>query len=154
MSMEIYIFSDRQLESITGWQRAIDTAGFPLQLSNAIAFEKVRGVLPVQLGEQPTAFECVHWNAPKMMTELDYIEFDHKWKYMLALRMTGQTSEVIAAYMAASAYAHATAGAIFDCEEGKFISAQRAAEIAREIEFAAPRLQEMIDRAVQASLKK
>jgi hypothetical protein len=66
---------------------------------------------------------------------------------MLALRMTGEMSEVIAANMAASAYTQATDGAIFDCEEGKFISARHAAEIACEIELVGPRVMEAAERA-------
>lgn len=149
--MEIYVFSDRQLQSIAGWQRAIDAAGFSLQLSNAVAFARLNGVVPVRLNDQPTVFECVHWDGQRTMSEMADTKFDRPWKYVLALRMMGRISEVAAAYMAASAYAQATGGAVFDCEEGKFITPQRAAEIAHEIETVGPSVQERVREAMRAA---
>lgn len=48
--------------------------------------------------------------------------------------------------MAGSAYAKATGGIVFDCEEGKIISPERAGEIAREIERDIPMIEEMVRR--------
>lgn len=48
--------------------------------------------------------------------------------------------------MAAGAYAKATGGVVFDCEEGKIISPERAGEIAGEIERDIPMIEEMVRR--------
>jgi hypothetical protein len=42
MSMEIHALSDRQLNSIADWQKAIDTENFTLQLSTATGTLKLR----------------------------------------------------------------------------------------------------------------
>lgn len=146
MSMELYVLSDRRLESIDAWQAAIDACNFPLQLSTAIPFARLNGVLPIQLGNRRAAFECVHWNAAELMAELSDIDFGLRWKYVLAFRWTGNSYEGIAAYMAGSAYAKATGGIVFDCEERKIISPERAGEIAREIERDIPMIEDMVRR--------
>ena len=151
MAMELYILSERMLGSIEEWQRSIDEGGFLLNLSTGVTFTHVSGFIPATLNGEDTGFECVHWPVSNLSADLD---IPSHWKYVLALRMIGKISEVAAAYMAASAYARATDGAVYDCEEGKFITAQRAAEIAREIEVVGPRIQEAADRAVQAALRK
>ena len=145
--MEIYIFSDIQLPSIATWQHAIDVDGIPLRLSTALSFAELSGVLPVQLRDKQSAFECDHWNAAELMTELSDVDFGHRWKYVLAFRWTGNPYEGIAAYMAASAYAKATGGVVFDCEEGKIISPDRAGEIAGELEQSIPLMEEALRRA-------
>lgn len=149
MSMELYVLSDRQLESIAAWQIAIDASHFPLRVSLSTPFARLNGVLPVQLGDRQTVFECVHWNAAELMAELADIDFGRRWKFVLAFRWTGNPYEGIAAYMAAGAYAKATGGIVFDCEEGKIISPERAGEIAREIERDIPMIEEMVRKAVE-----
>lgn len=146
MSMELYVLSDVQLPSIAAWQEAIDVDGFPLRLFTGRPFAELRGVLPVQLGKRQAAFECDHWNAAELITELSYVDFSHRWKFALAFRWTGNPYEGIAAYMAGGAYAKATGGIVFDCEEGKIISPERAGEIAGEIERDIPMIEEMVKR--------
>ena len=46
MSMQICVFADRLLDSISEWQRAIDAESFPLWLSNDVPLSEVDGVLP------------------------------------------------------------------------------------------------------------
>lgn len=153
MAMEIYILSARAMVSIDEWQRSIDDSGFPLRLSTGIPFAKVRGFLPATLKGEDTGFECNHWQVSDVL-DTYHVDIPSQFVHALALRMMGRLPEVASAYMAASAYARATGGAIFDCEEGKFISPQRAAEIAREIELVGPRVMEAADRAVKAAFKK
>lgn len=152
MAMEIYILSARAMVSIDEWQRSIDDSGFPLRLSTGVPFAKVRGFVPATLEGENTGFECNHWRVSDVL-EAYQADIPAQWVHALALRMTGRTSEVVSAYMAASAYARGTGGAVFDCEEGKVISAQRAAEIAREIEIMAPRIEESARKAVQAAMQ-
>ncbi len=78
MSMELYVFSDQILESIDARQLAIDVGNFPLRFSVAIPFARLNGLLPVQLGDRQTAFECVHWNAAELMAELSDIDFGRR----------------------------------------------------------------------------
>lgn len=146
MSMELYVLSDVQLPSIAAWQQAIDVDGFPLRLFTGRPFAELRGVLPVQLRDRQAVFECDHWNAAELITELSDVDFGRRWKYTLAFRWTGNPYEGIAAYMAASAYAKATGGVVFDCEEGRIISPERAGEIAGEIERDIPMIEEMVRR--------
>lgn len=153
MAMELFVLSERALESIDDWQRSIDNNGFPLQLSNNKPFEQLRGFLPAALRGEETGFECDHWRVSDL-TDGFGVEISSRWTHALAFRMTGRISEVAAAYMAASAYARATNGAVLDSEEGQFISAERAAEIAREIELVGPRVMEAAERAVKAAMKK
>lgn len=151
MSMELYVLSDARLSSIGDWQNALDAAGFPLLLSTVRPFAKLSGVLPVQLNGKQTAFECDHWNAEQLMAESPDIDFGRRWAYALAFRWTGNPHEGIAAYMAGSAYAKATGGVVFDCEEGNIISSSRAGEIAGEIERQIPLMEEVMRRMREKS---
>ena len=47
MAMEIFALSDRRLNSIAEWQRAIDAEGFALQLSGETPFAQLSRFLPV-----------------------------------------------------------------------------------------------------------
>jgi len=50
------------------------------------------------------------------------------------LRIIGDDDELRASFMAATAYARATGGVVFDTESGEVMSPDRAAEVTREIE--------------------
>jgi hypothetical protein len=149
MSMELYVFSDHRLHSIRAWQRAIDAQGFPLQLSDQIPFAALQGALSVQLREKSTAFECDHWNASTMIAESPEINFDRHWKHALAFRWGSDAYAGAAAYLAGSAYAKATGGVLLDCEEGKIISAKRAAEIGFDIERSTPMIEAAVRKAIE-----
>ncbi|MBI3699281.1 MAG: hypothetical protein HY242_02385 [Afipia sp.] len=146
MSMELYVLSDRRLESIDAWQFAIDANGFPLRLSSDMAFEKLHGVLPAWLNGRQTAFECGHWDAAELMAESPDIDFGSRWKYALSFRWGSNVYDGIAAYIAGGAYAKATRGVLLDCEENKIISSKRAGEIAGELERGIPLMEEAMRR--------
>jgi hypothetical protein len=145
MSMELYIFSGRRLSSIRAWQRAIDVEGYPLQLFDRIPFVAQQGALPVKFRDKSTAFECDHWNAREYMAEFPDRDYGGRWQYALAFRWGADAYAGAAAYLAGSAYAKATGGVLLDCEEGKIISAKRAAEIGFDMERSIP----MIEAAVR-----
>jgi hypothetical protein len=149
MSMELYALSDTQLASMDAWQRAIDAEGVPLQLSTSFTFGELRGALPALFRDSVTAFECDHWNAAERIAESSHIDFGRQWRYALAFRWGSNVYDGIAAYLAASTYARATDGVVFDCEEGKIISAQRATEIAWDIEKSIPMIEAAVRRAVE-----
>ncbi|WP_031337734.1 hypothetical protein [Rhodopseudomonas sp. B29] len=154
MSMEMYVFSDRRLESIEAWQQAIDAAGDPLQLSTERPFAELGGALPVMLRDRPTAFECDHWDAAELMADLPHITFDHPWRDVLAFRWGADFDVGAAAYWVPAAYAEATGGVIFDDEEGRLISPARAREVAVDLERSGPQIMEMMRRSMEDSARK
>jgi hypothetical protein len=134
MSLEIHALSDRKLASIADWQQAIEAEGFGLQLSAARAFEDLKGFLPAQSGGTKTGFECYHDDARELLVEYDGIDFGREWKFALSFRWGGNLVACLAAYMAATAYAKATDGVVFDTEEGQILTPQQATEYARQME--------------------
>jgi hypothetical protein len=150
MAMEIYALSDRQLNSLADWQRAINAEGFPfpLQLSANTPFADLSGFLPVRYENVQTGFECDHWDPRSIITEYPDIGFGHPWKYALAFRFGAKPGELESAWMAATAYARATRGVVFDTEEGKLFKPDEAAQVIRKIENNRP-LRATIDKAIK-----
>jgi hypothetical protein len=149
MSMEIFVLSDRRLNAIGDWQRAIDRRGSPLRLSDAIPFADQRGGLPAVLRDRATAFECDHWDADTLVAETPDVAFGRHWRYALAFRWGGDMAAGEAAYLAAAAYAEATDGRILDCAEGALVSPERAAIIAAEFETSGPLIEEALRRMIE-----
>ena len=145
MSMELYVFSDYQLSSMSEWQQAISTVGFPVGLPIRFPFDFENRVLPAEFRGRPTTFESKLCDAGEHMAESPHIDFGRSWKHGLVLRWGSDPYAGVAAYLAGSAYAQATAGVLLDCEEGKIISAARAAEIGFDLESSIP----MIEAAVR-----
>ncbi len=125
MSMELWVFSDRQLKSVAEWQAAIDAEGYPLLLSADAVFGELRGFLPMHLREVLSGCECYHDPADELMAHLG-IEFDHTWRYAIGFRWGGNLDEMQAAWMAATAYAAATNGIVVDDQEVKIRTAAEA----------------------------
>jgi hypothetical protein len=149
MSMELYVLCDRHLASIEEWQRAISAEGFPLHLSDDTPLEKVDGILPVQLEDKRTDFECTRWSAREVIEGSPEIDFGRPWTQILAFRWGGDLYALPAAYMAGAAYARATDGIVFDCEEGKIFTPEQAAENARDILRDMPSLEATVRLVVQ-----
>jgi hypothetical protein len=147
MSMELYILADKQLSAMDVWQKALDTAGSPLQLPMTFSLAR-GGVLPAKFKDKTTAFECARWNAAEM-AEISDINFGRRWTYALVLRWGGDPYAGIAAYMAGAAYANATNGVLLDCEENKIITPARATEIALEIEQFVPDIERVVQKALE-----
>jgi hypothetical protein len=140
MSMELWILSDKRLDSITQWQAAIDSEGYPLRLSIEKSLATLNGFLPSSLLDDLTGFECYHDSAAKFMQDKPHFRFDRNWKYVLAIRWLGsKRSESVAAWMAGSAYAQATDGIIVDDQEEKIRNAAEARDVVRRI-YEAPEL--------------
>ena len=86
------------------------------------------------------------------MAEYPNVEFGHKWKYVLAFRWLGsKRDEMRAAWMAATAYARATDGVIFDELDGKVRTAEQALEVVRDLESDD---QHIVDAAVKGALRR
>src|SRR5882762_6746788 len=99
MSMEIYVFSDRQLHSLADWQRSIDAENIPIVLPSDVAFDELDGFLPVHASGKPTGFECDHWNARDLIAFYRRIQFGKNWTFCLAFRWGGDFDEGLAAYL-------------------------------------------------------
>jgi hypothetical protein len=144
MAMELNIFSDRRLGSIAEWQQAIDAEGFPVQLARDVDLSTASGFLPVDLRSKRTGFECYQDEAWEMMESLGRSNFDRDWKFAFGLRWGPDFTALDSAWMAATAYAAATGGVIFDYEEAKIFTPDQARELIRRFEREQPMLDALI----------
>jgi hypothetical protein len=134
MSMELWIFSNKQLDTINQWQVAIDRDGYPLRLSTEKPLEALNGFLPSSLRDELTGFECFHENAAEFLRGKPDLHFDYSWKYVLAIRWLGsKRNELLAAWIAAVAYACATDGVIVDDQEEAIRNAAEARDVVRRL---------------------
>ena len=133
MSIEIYALSDRRLASIAEWQQAIDREGIDLRLDTSRPFEELSGHLPAHRGEQHAGFECDYWEADEIIDGYGDVDFGHRWKENLAFRLGGNSWALWGAYAAATAYARATGGVVFDPQAGEVMTPDRAAEVTRQV---------------------
>lgn len=153
MAMEIFALSDRRLGSVVEWQKAIDAEGFPfpLQLSESRRFDQLSGFLTVQYDGGPSGFECDHWVPSDIPNDDPNVALGKPWKYALAFRFGIRRGELECAWMAATAYARATAGVVFDTEEGRLFTPDEAAQLVRKIEGNRA-LRATIDEAIKRKL--
>jgi hypothetical protein len=151
MAMELFVLSDKKLASIDEWQQAIEREAFPLRLSVETPFSNVNGFLPAKLRDQPTGFECDHWDAGSLITHYVDVDFGRNWNFALAFRWRGSdVDEMQAAWMAGAAYARATDGGVFDLESGQVMMPSAAAQICSDIVRDLP----LMGEALQTVLKK
>jgi hypothetical protein len=135
MSMELWVLSDKRLNSIAEWQAAIDAEKYPLKLSKKESFEKLNGFLPSELRGELTGFECYHDDAGELMRENEGTNFGHQWKYALGLRWLGsKEAEILAAWMAGTAYARATDGIVANDQDSQLRTAAHSAEVVSDID--------------------
>lgn len=151
MSMEIWVLSDRQLKSTAEWQAAIDAEGYPLQLSDDVAFEALQGFFPMQLRGERSGCECFHDPADELIRENANVDFGHSWNYALGFRWGGDLGAMQSAWMAATAYAAATDGIVVDDQELKIRNAEEARHEVNDIVEGIPKMEEML-RNFKASL--
>jgi hypothetical protein len=144
MAMELFVLSDKQLDSVVEWQAAIDGEGYPLRLAENEPIASLKGFLRAQLRDTKTGFECNVWPADEFMREMPGVNFGHEWKYVLAFRWGGNLSQVPAVWMAATAYAKATNGVVFNEEEGKIRSATDAQTVVGDIEREMPEMEALL----------
>jgi hypothetical protein len=150
MATEFYVLSDRRLTSFEEWQQAISAEGFPVQLSVVGDFQTTSGFLPAKLEGRSSGFECYHDDAGEIINDQDDVDFGHEWAFALGFRIAGDFAELRSAWMAATAYAQATSGIVYDPQEDRLYTHAEAVEATREIERNWPAMQA----AVQAAVKK
>jgi hypothetical protein len=136
MSIEIFVMSDRRLNSMAEWQRAIEQEGFDLRLDASRPFEALHGHLPAWRGSEPAGFECDHWDPVDLLDDDDLadIDFGRRWTQTLAFRIGGDFLALWAALAAATAYARATGGVVFEGEGGEVLTPDKAADMTHAIE--------------------
>lgn len=144
MAMELFVLSDKQLNSVVEWQAAIDGEGYPLRLVENKPIESLKGFLRAQLRDTKTGFECNVWPAGEFMREMPGVNFGHEWTHVLAFRWGGNLSQVPAVWMAATAYAKATNGVVFDEEAGKIRSVADAQTVVGDVEREMPEMEALL----------
>lgn len=149
MAMEIFALADRTLNSVAEWQSAIDAEGYPLRLAEDVVFETVSGFLPALIKGKKTGFECDHWDPADTIEGYAEVDFGHPWKFNLAFRFGSRPGELEAAWMAATAYARATGGIVFDTEEGKVFTPDAARQVVARIESERPLIDATIAEAMR-----
>jgi len=132
--MQICVLTDSRLGSIAEWQKAIDTEGFPLRLSDADPSRN----LAARLRDQETSIEYGIYDFREIKEAYKHVSLGRDWTYAICFTWSSDFTEEIAAWMAATAYARATDGAIFDEQEGKLFTPDESVQITREIERRRP----------------
>lgn len=140
MAMEIFVLSDERLNSISEWQKSIDTEGFLLRLSDA---DPKRNLI-AYLGTEQTSIEYNVQDFGEMKDAYSHINFGHNWLYAVTFTWSSDFAEEIASWMAATAYARATNGVIFDEQEGKIFTPEEAFKITRETEQRRPAMEAVL----------
>jgi hypothetical protein len=139
MSMSLWVFSDKELSSIAEWQAAVDAEGYPLQLSAEMIFERLCGFFPMHLRGELTGFESYHEDVADVVQACFDIKLDHAWKFVLGFVWLGsKENELLAAWMAATAYATATNGVVLDGEGIRFLTPAQARAIVHDLEHPSP----------------
>ncbi len=126
------------------WQEAIEAEGFELRLSKERRFDELSGHLPAQLEGHDVWFECDHFKAEEIIAHYADVDFCEAWKFALAFRIGSSIPSLLAAWIAATAYARATDGVVFDEADGKVYSSDEALELARDLQKDLPRLEAQV----------
>jgi hypothetical protein len=139
MSMEICVLSDARIASTEEWQSSIDTEELPLRLpDHKLLTETIGGRLQVQLRDEYTTIEYSIVDLQELEETYKNINFEHHWTNVIAFTWATDFKEEIAAWMAATAYARATQGVIFDEHDGRFLSPAESLELVTELERLLP----------------
>lgn len=145
MSMQICVLADSKLGSIAEWQEAIDTDKFPLRLSSP---EPNRN-LGARLNEEETSIEYGIYDFSELKNTYPHVSFGRDWKFVVAFTWSSDLAQGIASWMAATAYAGATGGIVFDEQEGKLLTPDKSLQIARDMEQSRPEVEGAIQSYVQ-----
>jgi hypothetical protein len=139
MSMELFVFSDRRLSSMSEWQRSIDSEHLGILLPTDGSIDELRGYLPVHRHEKSTGFECHHYDAAEMLASFHDIDFGRTWTQCLCFIWGSDFDEGLAASMASAAYAKAADGIVYDPQDDLVMSPREALDVARRMEEELPK---------------
>jgi hypothetical protein len=139
VSMEICVLSDVRLVSIAEWQTSIETERFPLLLPREKTLAKSGGGnLRVQLRDKETMIEYSVVDFSELEETYRNVNFGRVWKYVMAFIWSSAFAEEISAWMAATAYARATSGLVFDEHDGKLLTPAESLGVVLELERSLP----------------
>lgn len=141
MSIEISVLSDSRLGSIAEWQKAIDAEGFPLRLPQGDELDEQGGSFVVELRGQATNIEYRFENFHRLKDFYRNVNFGHDWKHVVAIPWIHGFDGLTAAWMAATSYARATGGVVFDPQESKFFNPAEALEVVQDIDRTRPKVE-------------
>lgn len=141
MSIEISVLCDRHLELVAEWQRAVDAEGFPLSLAPDVQLANLRGFLPCVMRGRQTGFEHYRDDPNETREVYGNIDFGRAWTCEVGFRLTGDFDELEAAWMAATAYARAADGIVFDPQEGRLYTPDEALQAVHDIKRQRPALE-------------
>lgn len=140
MAMQICVLCDERLGSIAEWQKSIDADGLPLRLSDADPNRN----LAARLRDEETSIEYGVYDFGELKDTYKNVHFGHEWKYAIAFTWSSDFGEEIAAWMAATAYARATNGVIFDEQDAKILTPEESLKIVRDTEQRRPAMEAML----------
>lgn len=150
MSMEICVLSDMRISSIAEWQNAVEAEKFPLQLPTREPLSTSGGGdFVALLRSKPTRIEYNIVDFDELIATYKTVEFGRRWKYVLAFIWSSDFAEEIAAWMAATAYACATQGVVFDEHNGQFLTATEALAAVTELERSLPEKEAVVRTLLQ-----
>lgn len=135
--MEIHVLSDERLPSIAAWQQAIDAEGFDLKLDPEVEFDTASGFLPAMLRGKQSGFESYHDDPRELMAgyaEVPYFKSCPAWKYALSFRWGSLAHEGVSVFMAATAYAKATDGVVYDPQEDEVLTPDETRQVVSDFE--------------------
>jgi hypothetical protein len=144
MAMEIFVFSDSQIGSMVEWQEAVEAEGFALRLSTDRPFNDLNGHLPAQLNGEDVWFECDHFDLAELIAHYSDVDFGHPWEFVLAFRIGASFKALLGAWIAATAYAKATGGTVFDETDAKLYPLDEALKLTRDLQRDIPRLEQQV----------
>jgi len=144
MAMELFVFSDRRLETITEWNATLFELGFDVVIEESRPVAELSGSQPTKLRGREVWIEYDHFDAAEFFKEQEHIKKEHDWKYLLAFRWGSDIYAHPAVFMAAAAYAKATGGIVLDEWELIFRKWEEIAEWGREAERDTPKLEAQI----------
>lgn len=149
MSMELLVFSDRRLHSMSEWQRAIDSERLGIVLPADDSIDGLHGYLPLHHYGKNTGFECHHYDAADMMAFFHNVNFGHRWAQCLCFIWGSDFDEGLAASMASAAYAKAADGIVYDPQDDVIMSPREALDVARRMEDELPKARQIVADAVK-----
>ena len=141
MAMELFVFSDRRLETIAEWNAALSELGFDVVIEESRKVAELRGSQPTKLRGRDVWVEYDHFDPAEFFAEQDYVKKERDWKYLLAFRWGSDVYAHPAVFMAAAAYAKAIDGVVLDEWEPIFRRLEEVAEIARRADLDTPKVE-------------
>jgi hypothetical protein len=108
--------------------------GLSAAARSGVRARRSQRILSRSFWREADGFECYHDDAAETIASCPDIDFGRPWAHALGLRIGGDENELRAAFMAATAYARATDGVVWDGESGEVMSPDRAAEVTRDID--------------------